>query len=201
MKIELPYPPSVNKYWLPNIRAGRFTGFRVSMAGKEYKDKVYYGRFAEFGQIEPMTGPLIVKIEMYPPDKRKRDCDNVLKATLDSVALVTREKTDTYVQAAQSLLMAVEERRNEMQSPARKIYRRLRDRDRLSFWGVLLGVVVMIAGIVLAVWPGLFATLLARLGIRGSWFAGAEYNRSADRLRGKPDLRSYGVGFRITRLE
>jgi len=31
----------------------------------------------------------------------------------------------------------------------------------------------------------------------GSWFAGAEYLRSADRLRSKPDFRSYGLGFRL----
>jgi len=118
-----------------------------------------------------------------------------LKTALDSVALVTREKTDTYVQAAQSLLMAVEERRNEMQSPARKIYRRLRDRDRLSFWGVLLGVVVMITGIVLAVWPGLFATLLARLGIvAAGLLIGALLGWGGDFLKGTEKLLNAAMG-------
>jgi formylglycine-generating enzyme required for sulfatase activity len=33
----------------------------------------------------------------------------------------------------------------------------------------------------------------------GSWFAGAQYQRAADRMRAKPDTRSYGIGFRVAR--
>jgi formylglycine-generating enzyme required for sulfatase activity len=35
----------------------------------------------------------------------------------------------------------------------------------------------------------------------GSWFAGAEYLRSADRLRASPVFKSYGIGFRVARSE
>jgi formylglycine-generating enzyme required for sulfatase activity len=35
----------------------------------------------------------------------------------------------------------------------------------------------------------------------GSWFAGVEYNRSADRRRANPDFRSCGIGFRMARSE
>ena len=35
----------------------------------------------------------------------------------------------------------------------------------------------------------------------GSWFADAEYHRAADRMRAKPDMRSYGIGFRVARSE
>ena len=32
-----------------------------------------------------MQGRLMVKISAYPPDRRRRDLDNILKATLDSL--------------------------------------------------------------------------------------------------------------------
>ena len=35
----------------------------------------------------------------------------------------------------------------------------------------------------------------------GSWFAGAQYHRAADRMRARPDTRSYGIGFRVARSE
>ncbi|MBW2092579.1 MAG: formylglycine-generating enzyme family protein, partial [Deltaproteobacteria bacterium] len=35
----------------------------------------------------------------------------------------------------------------------------------------------------------------------GSWFAGPEYCRSADRLRAPPDFKSPGLGFRVVRSE
>jgi crossover junction endodeoxyribonuclease RusA len=33
----------------------------------------------------PMTEPLRVAVFLYPPDKRRRDIDNVLKALLDGI--------------------------------------------------------------------------------------------------------------------
>ncbi|MBW1709693.1 MAG: formylglycine-generating enzyme family protein [Deltaproteobacteria bacterium] len=35
----------------------------------------------------------------------------------------------------------------------------------------------------------------------GSWFAGSEYCRSADRLKAPPDFKSAGLGFRLVRSE
>ena len=32
-----------------------------------------------------MTGPLAIRIEIHPPDDRRRDCDNVQKAVLDAM--------------------------------------------------------------------------------------------------------------------
>lgn len=30
-------------------------------------------------------GPLAIRIEMFPPDQRRRDCDNVQKSVLDAM--------------------------------------------------------------------------------------------------------------------
>ncbi|XZE56685.1 RusA family crossover junction endodeoxyribonuclease [Planctomycetaceae bacterium SH139] len=77
-KLKLPYPPSVNRYW-------RHVGPRVlvSKEGREYRTKV--GVYLNNKKIEPLTGDLIVDIKLEPPDRRRRDVDNVLKAMLDSL--------------------------------------------------------------------------------------------------------------------
>ena len=77
-KLKLPYPPSVNRYW-------RHVGPRVlvSKQGREYRTAV--GIYLHNKQVQPLAGDLIVDITIEPPDRRKRDVDNVLKAMLDSL--------------------------------------------------------------------------------------------------------------------
>ena len=78
IELELPYPPSVNHYYR---RVGRKT--LISLEGRLYREKVCR-ILAELG-IRPLTGDLEVWIVLNPPDKRRRDCDNILKSTLDSL--------------------------------------------------------------------------------------------------------------------
>ena len=35
--------------------------------------------------IKPLTGKLVVDVEVFPPDNRRRDIDNVQKALLDAL--------------------------------------------------------------------------------------------------------------------
>lgn len=78
MTLTLPWPPSVNHYWLRN----RNGSVRVSGAGVAFRLQVmslYRG--------PTMTGRLAVVVDLYPPDKRRRDIDNVGgKALLDALA-------------------------------------------------------------------------------------------------------------------
>ena len=74
---ELPYPPSVNTYYR---RVGNRT--IISRAGRLYRIQVVNLLTDLSG---PMTGSLRVIIDMYPPDKRRRDVDNILKALLDAL--------------------------------------------------------------------------------------------------------------------
>jgi len=86
IELELPYPPSVNTYY-------RHVGARtlISAKGRQYRWSVCEllmvarARPVMAAQAEPMTGPLHIAIEIYPPDKRRRDIDNVLKALLDAL--------------------------------------------------------------------------------------------------------------------
>ena len=78
LTIELPYPPSVNRYY-------RHVGFRtlISREGRAYRRAVC--AILRRAGLRPMDGPLAVGIDLYPPDNRRRDCDNVLKALLDAM--------------------------------------------------------------------------------------------------------------------
>lgn len=77
IQLELPYPPSVNHYW---GQAGnhRFIGKK----GKEFRERVM-DAVNEAG-IQALEGRLTVHVALYPPDRRKRDIDNVLKSLLDA---------------------------------------------------------------------------------------------------------------------
>ena len=72
----LPWPPTVNTYWR-NIK-GRTI---ISERGRLYRLSVQQ----QLTGSEPMMGRLAIKIAAYPPDRRRRDLDNILKALLDSL--------------------------------------------------------------------------------------------------------------------
>lgn len=79
VEILLPWPPSVNHYW----RHGK-NGHYISSEGRAYREQVNYLCSLVRGKFEPLDR-LQVTIEAYPPDRRKRDLDNLLKSLLDSL--------------------------------------------------------------------------------------------------------------------
>ena len=78
IELELPYPPSVNHYW--RHYRGRTL---ISRGGRAFRDAVR-AALAKAG-TKPLPGPLAVAVEIYPPDRRRRDIDNVQKALLDAL--------------------------------------------------------------------------------------------------------------------
>jgi len=76
--IELPYPPSVNRYY-------RHVGFRtlISREGRAYRQRVCLA--LRLAGVQPLDGALAVGIDLYPPDGRRRDADNTQKALLDAL--------------------------------------------------------------------------------------------------------------------
>lgn len=78
--IKLPFPPSANRLW----RAG---------VGKIYRSETYstWKRSASWIVAEAVRkqgrimGPYRLRIVAGRPDKRKRDLDNLLKATSDAI--------------------------------------------------------------------------------------------------------------------
>ncbi len=77
LTVNLPFPPSVNHYWRHDKGV-----FHVSKEGKAYR-KIVAAACYRLGHVE---GSVNVEILAYPPDERTRDLDNLLKATLDSLA-------------------------------------------------------------------------------------------------------------------
>lgn len=80
LTIELPWSPSMNHYWR-NVPG---KGTLISAAGRTYRkavaDCVLVQRAAK-----QLTGRLEVRIYAFPPDKRRRDLDNLLKPLLDAL--------------------------------------------------------------------------------------------------------------------
>ncbi|MBQ3808223.1 MAG: RusA family crossover junction endodeoxyribonuclease [Kiritimatiellae bacterium] len=77
VEFDLPWPPSVNNYY-------RHVGPRVliSRAGRKYR-MMAVSRLAGFTKL---AGRLSLYAELYPPDRRRRDIDNVGgKCLLDSL--------------------------------------------------------------------------------------------------------------------
>ncbi|ENY3616518.1 RusA family crossover junction endodeoxyribonuclease [Escherichia coli O8:H49] len=81
MRIEfvLPYPPTVNTYW--RRRGGTYF---VSKAGERYRRDVALIVRQQRLKLN-LSGRLAIKIIAEPPDKRRRDLDNILKAPLDAL--------------------------------------------------------------------------------------------------------------------
>lgn len=78
IELELPPPPSINHYY-------RHVGPRVliSKLGRQYRELV--NQRLRFARIEKMQGPLAFRLDFYPPDRRRRDLDNLFKCLLDAL--------------------------------------------------------------------------------------------------------------------
>lgn len=79
LRLELPFPPSLNHYY-------RHVGFRtlISRDGREYRRVVVSALRPLLDQ--PLEGPLELVMDLYPPDRRRRDADNFQKAILDALS-------------------------------------------------------------------------------------------------------------------
>lgn len=79
LNVDLPWPPTANTYWRRN--GGRYF---ISKRGQDYREFVakelycYQGLFVAEDRLR-------LKIKAYPPDRRKRDLDNLFKSVLDSI--------------------------------------------------------------------------------------------------------------------
>lgn len=79
VSLSLPWPPSVNHYWT-------WSGRRcfISKRGREYRARVVAEVLAKKA-ARHYAQRLMVFIAASPPDRRRRDLDNILKCLLDSM--------------------------------------------------------------------------------------------------------------------
>lgn len=80
IEFTLPFPPSVNRLWR---NVGNKT--LLSAEGREYRKQAAYALLEQRVPCTRMNGCIHVSIVAYPPDKRRRDIDNLTKAALDSL--------------------------------------------------------------------------------------------------------------------
>jgi crossover junction endodeoxyribonuclease RusA len=78
LEIELPYPPSVNHYYR---RVGPRT--LISRQGRRYRERIC--AILRSLNIRPIEGRLALTADFYPPDRRRRDLDNLAKCLLDAL--------------------------------------------------------------------------------------------------------------------
>lgn len=80
MPLTLPYPPSVNHYWR---RVGLHT--LISREGRTFRQNVcaLLGRGGM--HKTPTGGRIALAMDAFPPDRRRRDLDNIQKPVLDAL--------------------------------------------------------------------------------------------------------------------
>jgi len=83
--LELPYPPSVNRYWRSAVIGGRVAVY-INKEGRAYR-ALTAETVASLPSSESKApeGRLSVLVSLYPPDRRRRDLDNTSKALLDAL--------------------------------------------------------------------------------------------------------------------
>ena len=78
--ITLPYPPSINHYWR------HFRGRMVtSQEGRAYRTDVCALLAGGGFRKPPAGGRIALCMDAFPPDRRTRDLDNLLKASADAL--------------------------------------------------------------------------------------------------------------------
>jgi len=80
MLLTLPYPTRVNHYWR------HFRGRTlISQEGRAYREHVCALLGGNGPRQPPTGGRIALGMEAFPPDRRKRDLDNLQKPVLDAL--------------------------------------------------------------------------------------------------------------------
>ena len=80
MIATLPYPPSINHYWR---RVGPRT--LISREGRTFRRNVCALLGGGGPRKPPAGGRIALCMDAFPPDRRRRDLDNLIKATADAL--------------------------------------------------------------------------------------------------------------------
>lgn len=98
IELELPFPPSINHYYR---RVGPRT--LISREGRRFRERVC--ALLAAARISILEGPICVEIDVYPPDRRRRDIDNLQKGLLDAL-----EHGGVYLDDSQIVRLSIEKR-------------------------------------------------------------------------------------------
>ena len=91
-ELYLPFPPTVNNYYVKTKR-----GVFISSKGKLFRQQAAESVLQQLGDPPVITERMLVEVVLYPPDMRKRDLDNYMKALLDSLTCCNLWEDDSLV--------------------------------------------------------------------------------------------------------
>jgi len=92
MIISLPWPPSINHYWR---RVGPRT--LISREGRTFRRNVCALLGGGGPRKPPAGGRIALCMDAFPPDRRRRDLDNLPKAIQDSLAYAGIYEDDSQI--------------------------------------------------------------------------------------------------------
>lgn len=84
IEIELPWPPSTNQMWR-NVTINGKQRTLVSKRGRDFRQQVAQRCLVSGIAGKKITGRVAVELVAMEPDRRRRDLDNLLKSTFDSL--------------------------------------------------------------------------------------------------------------------
>lgn len=79
----LPWPPTINHYYTQDWRNRRTV---LGAAGRRYRAEVGALILRTFGQSVQIREKVRVWLDVYEPDHRRRDLDNITKAVFDAIS-------------------------------------------------------------------------------------------------------------------
>lgn len=98
IELTLPWPPSINNYY----GYGKKKVFLKSKTKKYFED-CFFCIYEQIGKIKTIESKIKVTRKMYPPDKRRRDEDNICKALNDCLIKSGVIKDDSQIIDAHNL--------------------------------------------------------------------------------------------------
>ena len=87
VRLSLPMPPSANHIY----RRNRYGSVFLTEAAREYPERVQAAVIEQIGNVLGILKHVAwvdLEATIHPPDKRRRDIDNVLKRLIDALAAV-----------------------------------------------------------------------------------------------------------------
>jgi crossover junction endodeoxyribonuclease RusA len=99
--LTLRWPPTINHYYVRSKR-----GMFIGPEGQAYRVHVIE-KLREAG-ARALEGPLRMSINAFPPDKRRRDLDNILKALWDALQRGGAFNDDSQIKSLRANMLEVE---------------------------------------------------------------------------------------------
>ena len=83
LELELTYPPSVNDYYTKWCQ-GKAVRVAVDKPGMAFRAEVRRYKLQNLHNPQPIKGRVSMEVQLWKPDRRKRDIDNPLKCLFDA---------------------------------------------------------------------------------------------------------------------